>query len=750
MRLMHALLAAALICTSATAWAQDTKAATDTSLESQLPADTVFYFTAPDLKRAIKLIEGSGMGDIAREPSVKAFHQKIWGMAKEQLNAEGGPFKEISAQFKAATGVELTDLPTLLAQGRVSLALTNFTADGPMPTFDLVATMAHDPKDERFTKIYSYAIKQAKQAAEGNGAQVEETKIAGVEMLQITPPDGPDGLSFCICRHEGNVIITTSPEQMKLQIMGTFDGKALSTNSDFVNARKGVKAESELAFSYINVQAILAKLKGTIPPDAQRIMGELGVDGIRGLGASWAIEGKEFVDRYFLAMPIEGEPKGIQRLFTFPKVTMRALKYVPKSANSYGVMGIDLPGLWKEGWRVFKAIDENAYNEAMEGRKSTEEDMGFKFDDLVNSLGTELTTWSYAPAGEIKPGDFASMFSAVYAFELKDMATFKKGFDKILDASGAPAPRKETVGGIEIMHFDMPADPSAPFKSLGVAFHDKMVFISLPSASLVRMAKDLANGAPTMAANPSFTTQLARYPKGMSSFNYSDASQLLGTIWKGVQPMVKQSLGQGAPFAFEDLPKIEEITKHIRPMTSGIVVDKTGVHVTSRSTVGTTMLVALGGVGAAMVMPAMNTAREKAKVTACANQLKMIGLACQQYKTDKGKYPESFDDLVKDKKYIAGAKPFVSPADPFPMKEPSGIETSYIYIYANVLGDKDAGKVIVAYNRRAIDGEKRHILYLDGSVKLVDEVTFKAEFKVQKDALKKHGIDVFPSWGKSK
>ena len=123
------------------------------------------------------------------------------------------------------------------------------------------------------------------------------------------------------------------------------------------------------------------------------------------------------------------------------------------------------------------------------------------------------------------------------------------------------------------------------------------------------------------------------------------------------------------------------------------------------------------GIVAAMALPALNQAREKARRINCMNNLKQIGLACHMY-ADKhdGRFPAKLEDLTDG--FLPSSKVFQCPS------AIGGQEISYVYMSGRIVSDSDK---ILAYdadgNHR---GQGRNVLFVDGHVQWMIETEFQS------------------------
>ena len=120
---------------------------------------------------------------------------------------------------------------------------------------------------------------------------------------------------------------------------------------------------------------------------------------------------------------------------------------------------------------------------------------------------------------------------------------------------------------------------------------------------------------------------------------------------------------------------------------------------------------AILGVLAGMLTPALSGAREKARRASSANNLKQIGLSLAMYSEQHaGQLPGSLDDL----KGIAGDEAIFRDVS-------SG--TRFVYLGAGRKWQTDGGRQVLAYSPREQDAG-RNVLFSDGSVQWINNTQF--------------------------
>ncbi len=138
-------------------------------------------------------------------------------------------------------------------------------------------------------------------------------------------------------------------------------------------------------------------------------------------------------------------------------------------------------------------------------------------------------------------------------------------------------------------------------------------------------------------------------------------------------------------------------------------------------------LAAIGGIVAAMLLPALSRAKGQARRAVCMSNLKQIGLGLAMYTVDYDEqFPENLSQLYPE---YASAEIFCCPSDPDD-SAPEDIETpedamvSYRYI-GSLSPEDDSDSPIVYEDLENHGNEGCNVLFIDGHVEWIGEEEFK-------------------------
>ena len=139
----------------------------------------------------------------------------------------------------------------------------------------------------------------------------------------------------------------------------------------------------------------------------------------------------------------------------------------------------------------------------------------------------------------------------------------------------------------------------------------------------------------------------------------------------------------------------------------GLVTGYVGIVLTS---------IALLGVMAGLMLPALAAAREKAHRIACASNLKGIGFAAHMYaKDNQGNFPSYFQSLAK---YSADPRLFVCPKTGHEPGLMADVDKWTDYVLVPNRKESDPPETVLAFSKpECYPGKGGNVLYVDGSVR---------------------------------
>ncbi len=625
------------------------------------------------------------------------------------------------------------------------MELLGLACDKPGGIALLDLTVADETPDVQ-ASLFIAAGEDAPRLAESFGGLIQalqpagerrEQSVAGVTMQALPLENTP--LTIFWGSHKGHFLLTlgeTAAGKIIERINGV--GPSLADNDELKFARRKVQADrGDATFSgFGDVQAIVAKAKslaeelaGPLPPVVEPLLEALGINAIRSKYIHCSETEQGSWCRIFVH--VEGERKGILKLWEQEPLSEDDLKIVPKDAYWAQVWNLDLADLWQELLATVEAVNPEMVPMIQGTVAMTAGFLGFSLtDDLLPAFGD---TWAVydAPAhggilltgsvlvADVKDGE------AVHGMLLRMIEMLKP----LLQMKDVNLAVRQASDGDHTIHYVVIGGVPCPVAPAWGFAGDRMVFGLFPQTVKVALSQvDPQTRTASILDRADFQNAKPRiFSDKIQSFGFCD-SQYFARLFYPLGLLYSTAGCSMLSVADVDLdfsafPLVAKVVEQAHNTFGTCSTDEDGILYAQVGT-GTTAIAAVAAVAllVSILLPSLARAREQAKRAVSMANLRAIGNALYTYaaEDDEERFPATLQDLAEyvyadSNMELGDVKLFNSPRD----REGA---VSYIYIS----GQSPAGDVhnIVAYER-IIGDEGTNVLFLDGHVEWMKLDAFK-------------------------
>ena len=732
------VLVLVLNMTLASAYAQEPavsgqqSASSKKSVADLLPADTIFFFSIPEICRAREDLQATALWKISQEPSLKTFFEQ--GIP---------PLTELKEKIKEETGVSWEELKDLF-QGELVLAFIGLDFNEEFSEVDFKAVLALEiPEDrEKWEKVLDYLSQRAVE----EGAEREEAEFAGKKLVRLRWPNIVLTYSYI-----GDYFILSTSEIAweEMTKIAQEGGENLSQNPIFIKMRTQTAPGNSFSFAYLSVENIWAKYGEDIPSLVMEPLEVSGLLGIKAIAGASFPEESGIKDRLYIYAP--GERKGL--LLAIPEKIADAslLKFVPADAMSFELGKFSWEVLWREIKVVLKAgLPEEIHRDFEETLAAWEEEVGIDLEtDLLHPLSQDYIF--YAKESEAAGLLLVSqaMADQVLIMPLEDSARFRLAYDKLIaflkekskewsfgqGSHGGPFGgqglnivfNEAEHGKYRIDYVTFEGLPF-PFQPAATVTEDFLVVTLSPASARSALSRLEAPG-PNIGENEDFLMVLRHLPGKKIVLSYEDTARTWKKLYETMQASIFIFAGMSNETFIDPslLPPTEDIFQHFFGTGSSTVRVEDGWIGEVYSTLGTgTSLVAATSLVMSMALPALapvlSRSRAEARKAVCKSNLKQIGLTLAMYANDYDHFPQTLDQLIPD--YLPEEGVLHCPSD--------GDKPMMGYIYR----DRARGKKIdeidaperypVVYDTPGNHTGGRNVVFADGHVEWMSERDFQA------------------------
>jgi hypothetical protein len=377
------------------------------------------------------------------------------------------------------------------------------------------------------------------------------------------------------------VTFGTTPPEAFVKNMVNGKHERLNANAHFKKITSFKEFETSTR-AFIDMEA-LTRLAGTGNEPVKKLLGELGVDGIKSLTYYAGFDND--ASRTVIELDAPGPRKGILSLLKGKAFRLADVPPMPPDVISWSMTHMDLGNTWDVAVNAIEGIagmvSPDAVPEVRNGLKQFNEALGVDLrKDLLGALGDKLVVYN-------SPGDGPLSLGTTVMIKVKDAEKLQGVVSQIVKSLAAKAGgqvvlKKRTYRGVELREVYV-REKGFPFVPTWT-IHDGWLIVGFFPQSVQGYIQRSKGELPAWKPDGRAMQSFDQLPKEVLGMTWSDPVPSMRTIMS-FAPLIGgfyKSFNPESTFEEGSIPTTQEVTHHLFPNVGVFTDDGKTVRFESR------------------------------------------------------------------------------------------------------------------------------------------------------------------------